>query len=358
MTLSLTSTPTPATVSRTRRQLLKVGLAASGIAAAPAYLRAQTKFQLKVAHYVPPGHGLQTDFIVPWTKEIEAKTNGAVTFQVFAANSSLGQAQNQLDQVLNGVTDVGFGLCGIPRGRMTRSTIVEMPFLVKTAEAGSRALWNMYPKFLMEDYKGLKPLLLMTHNGGLIHSKDKRIERPDDMRGMRVRSPSPTVSMMLEFLGATPVGMPPGQAYENLQKGVIDGAAFPWDPVRAFKIDEVTKFHFDAQLYTAAFWYCMSQKKFDSLPKEVQKVIEAASGEALLSKVQGWWDAWDKAGKEAAQARNSTIVTLNKETRALWERTLVPMNNKAMIEFESEGIKNARDIYIEMQRQVAKYQKA
>ena len=164
--------------------------------------------------------------------------------------------------------------------------------------------------------------------------------------------------MMLEFLGATPVGMPPGQAYENLQKGVLDGAAFPWDPVRAFKIDEVTKFHFDAQLYTAAFWFCINQKKFDSLPKDVQKVIDDVSGEALLKKVQGWWDSWDDAGRAAAKARNGSIFTLDKAGREQWERTLVPMFNKAMIDFENQGVKDAREIYVEMQRQVAKYQKA
>ncbi|MEO7939724.1 MAG: TRAP transporter substrate-binding protein [Burkholderiaceae bacterium] len=341
-----------------RRRFLTLAGAAGAIGGFPAIVGAQSKITLKIAHYVPAVHGLQTDFIAPWAKEIETKTNGAVTCQISAANSALGSAQNQLDQVLNGITDIGFGLCGNPRGRMTRSLIIEMPFLVKTAEAGSRALWNLYPKYLKDDYKGLKPLLLMTHNGGLIHTKDKRIEKPADLHGLRLRTPSPTVSMMLEFLGATPVGMPPGQAYENLQKGVIDGAAFPWDPVRAFKIDEVTKFHFDAQLYTAAFWYGMNQRKFDSLPKDVQKVIDDASGEALLKKVQGWWDSWDKAGKAAAVARNNTIVTLDAAGRAQWEHTLVPMFNKAMVDFEGQGVPNAREIYIEMQRQVAKYQKA
>ena len=57
-------------------------------------------------------------------------------------------------------------------------------------------------------------------------------------------------------------------------------------------------------------------------------------------------------------ARNSTIVTLDKAGREQWERTLVPMYNKAMVDFESQGVSNAREIYIEMQRQVAKYQKA
>jgi TRAP-type C4-dicarboxylate transport system substrate-binding protein len=229
-----------------------------------------------------------------------------------------------------------------------------MPLLVTKAGAGSRALWNLHPSVLASDYAGIKPLLLMTHNGGLIHTRDKRIATPEDLRGLRIRTPSPTVSMMLEFLGASPVGMPPGQVYENVQRGTLDGAAFPWDPVRAFKLGEVCRFHCEAALYTAAFWFGINERRYQSLPADVRKVIDQSSGPALLAKVQGWWDTWDAAGRASAVERNNTIVTLSREQRTQWDRTLVPLFNKAMIDFESQGVTNARDIYIAMQREVAR----
>lgn len=335
-----------------RTVLGTIGLAS--LHAFPAIVRSQPKIQLKLSHYLPPSHGLHTDFMEPWAREVEAKSEGAVSIQVSPGTSALGQAANQLDQVRNGIVDIAFGLCGLPRGRMTRSTIVEMPMLVRKAEAGSRALWNLYPQMLGSDYAGLKPLVLMTHNGGLLHTRDKRIQLPDDLRGLRIRTPSPTVSMMLEFLGASPVGMPPGQVYENMQRGVLDGAAFPWDPVRAFKLGEVSQYHCDAGLYTAAFWFAMNDRKYKALPADIRKVIDQASGQALLGKIQGWWDAWDAAGKASATARGNTIVTLSREQRTQWERTLVPLQNKAMIDFEQQGVADARQIYIAMQREVAK----
>lgn len=347
-----------------RRRVLKLTGAAGGaaglgaIAGFPMIGSAQPKIQLKLSHYLPPAHGLHTDFMEPWAREIEARTQGAVAVQVSPGTSALGQAQNQIDQVKNGIVDVAFGICGLPRGRMTRSTIVEMPLLVSKAGAGSRALWNLYPKMLGPDYAGIRPLVLMTHNGGLIHTRERQINTPEDLRGLRIRTPSPTVSMMLEFLGASPVGMPPGQVYENMQRGVLDGAAFPWDPVRAFKLGEVSRFHCEANLYTAAFWFGMNERKYQSLPPDVRRVIDQASGPALLAKVQGWWDAWDAAGRATAVARGNTIVTLSREQRAQWGRTLVPLYNKAMIDFESQGVQDARDIYIAMQREVTKVESA
>jgi TRAP-type C4-dicarboxylate transport system substrate-binding protein len=346
-----------------RRRSLTKGLVAgaagfAAVGATPLVARAQAKVQLKLSHYLPPSHGLHTDFMEPWARAVGSKTQGAVQIQVSPGTSALGQAQNQLEQVRNGIVDVAFGICGLPRGRMTRSTIVEMPMLVRKAEAGSRALWNLYPRMLASDYAGLKPLLLMTHNGGLVHTRDKQVRTPQDLAGLRIRTPSPTISMMLEFLGASPVGMPPGQVYENMQRGVLDGAAFPWDPVRAFKLGEVSKFHCDLGLYTAAFWFGMNDRKYKSLPADVRRVIDEVSGEALLAQVQGWWDKWDAAGKASAVERGNTILTITGEERERWERTLVPLQNKAMIDFEKQGIPEAREIYIAMQREVAKVERA
>jgi TRAP-type transport system periplasmic protein len=364
MNKTIGSTIQRTTVGQGRRSLTKQLLAgaagvgaAAAIGALPAIGRAQQKFQLKLSHYLPPSHGLHTDFMEPWARELEAKTQGAVSVQVSPGTSALGQAQNQLEQVRNGIVDIAFGICGLPRGRMTRSTIIEMPLLVRKAEAGSRALWNLYPQMLGSDYEGIKPLVLMTHNGGLIHTRDKPVRNPEDLRGLRIRTPSPTISMMLEFLGASPVGMPPGQVYENMQRGVLDGAAFPWDPVRAFKLGEVSRFHSDLGLYTAAFWFGMNDRKYRSLPEDVRKVIDQTSGQALLGKIQGWWDKWDDAGKANAVERGNTIVTFDPTQRAQWEKTLVPLQNKAMIDFEKQGIPQAREIYIAMQREVAKLER-
>jgi len=348
---------TDAMRSNTRRSVIAGAAAAGATLAFPAIVRAQRKIQLKLSHYLPPTHGLHAEFMEPWARELEARTQGDVSVQVSPGTSSLGQAQSQLDQCRNGIVDVAFGLCGLPRGRMTRSTIVEMPFLVQTAQGGSRALWNLRDKLLAEDYRGLQPLALMTHNGGLFHTRDRRVEKPDDLQGLRIRTPSPTVSKMLEFLGASPVGMPPGQAYENLQRGALDGAAFPWDPVRAFKLSEVTKFHCDARAYTAAFWFAMNERTYRRLPADVRGVVDAISGEALIGKFQGWWDKWDAAGRQTAVDRGSTIVTLNAAQRSEWENRLVQVFNKTMIDFEKEGVKDARDIYVAMQREVARYEK-
>src|SRR3546814_1311914 len=66
------------------------------------------------------------------------------------------------------------------------------PFLVQTANAASRTLWDMYPKYFAQEFPdSVKVLALHAHNAGLIHTREKQVKTMDDLKGLRIRSPSP-----------------------------------------------------------------------------------------------------------------------------------------------------------------------
>src|SRR3546814_299270 len=148
-----------------------------------------------------------------------------------------------------------------------------------SSDVGSSDL--MYPKYFAQEFPdSVKVLALHAHNAGLIHTREKQVKTMDDLKGLRIRSPSPQINAMLQQLGATPVGLPPGDVYENMQRGVIDGAVFPWDPINSFRLFEVTKYHLDARSYTASFYFVMNKRKYDGLPADVRKAIDDTRSEA------------------------------------------------------------------------------
>ena len=57
-----------------RRRVVAGAAGVAAIGAFPAIVRAQSKVQLKLSHYLPPSHGLHTDFMEPWARELEART--------------------------------------------------------------------------------------------------------------------------------------------------------------------------------------------------------------------------------------------------------------------------------------------
>ncbi len=331
--------------------------AAVGLALGVAAPAKAAEIELKLSHFLPPVHGIHTDFIEPWARELEACSDGRVAVEIYPGGTQLGNVAKQQEQVLAGVVDIAHGLTGLPRGRFPRTSVIDLPFLTESADAATRTLWALYPEYLAEEYEGLKTLALHAHNGGLIHTRDKKVETMDDLAGLRIRTPSPAISMMLEALGAVPQGMPPGQVYENLQKGVIDGTVFPWDPVKSFRLAEVLKYHLDARVYTVSFFFVMNQRRYDSLPDEVKACVDELSGDALVAKFGDWWDAWDAPGLAAAQDQGNVVTTLSDEERRRWREALQPMIDAYLTQLEDEGVENAREIYTKAQEHAAEFEK-
>lgn len=322
-----------------------------------AHAPAQDKIELKITTFVPPTHGFVVDVLEPWAKDLEKRTAGRITGRVFAGNSPFGKTENQADQVRQGVTDVGWGLNGIPRGRLPRSSIMEFPFVAASADAASKALWAMLPGLLAADYKGFKVLALHCHNPGLFHTRDKKLDTIADVKGLRMRAPNPSTQTLLQHLGAAPVGMPPGQVYENLEKGVIDGAVFPWDAIKGFRLETLLKNHLDARVYTACFHVVMNEARYASLPADAKKAIDETTGPAMVNKFGEWWNRWDQAGLDAVKARGNTIVPVSNDTREKWRVQLKPVVDQELAALEKSGIANARQIYEEMLKQVARFSK-
>lgn len=333
-----------------------IGLSAAVIAFGVSAM-AQAETTLKISHFLPPSHFIHKTFIEPWTKQIEECSAGEVKFQIFPGGSAFGNVAKQLDQVKAGVVDIAHGLSGVPRGRLPRTNIIDMPFLVKSADSATRALWDLYQEgYIADDYKGLKVLALHAHNAGLVHTREKRIDDLEQLQGLRIRFPSVAVKSMLEHYGASAIGMPPTQVYENLSKGAIDGSAFPWDAVGAFKLDEVLKYHLDAKAYTTSFFYVMNERKYNALPEKVRDCIDTYSGQALVSQLGGWWNDADKPGYEAVVARGNEIIEVSEEQRQRWSESLQPVVASYLESLKEEGVEDPQSLYEAAKKAVAKYE--
>jgi len=333
-----------------RKLIFAAAFAAAGGAQAQAV-------ELKVSHFVPPTHGFHVDVLDPWLKDLEKRTGGKVQGRVFAGNSPFGKTENQADQVKQGVVDVAWGLNGIPRGRFLRSSIMEMPFVAESADAASRTLWAMLPSTLAEDYKGFKVLALHCHNPGLFHTRTKELKSIDDVKGLRIRAPNYPTQKLLESLGAAPVGMPPTQVYENLEKGVIDGAVFPWDAIKGFRLEGQLKHHLDARVYTACFHVLMNEQKYAGLPPDVKKAVDDTTGAAMVNRFGELWARWDQAGIEAVKPRGNVIVAVAEAEREKWRARLQPVTDGLLAELEKGGVVNPRAIHDEMRQRGAAFAK-
>lgn len=316
---------------------------------------ADAEIRLKMSHFVPTTIGLHTDFMEPWARRLESCTGGEVVVEIHSAGSALGDVNNQLDQARAGVSDIAFGHTGFPAGRFPRSSLLELPFLVPSATAGSMAMWDVR-EHLAPEYQGVKVLGYMMHSPGVLHGRVP-LTSLEDLKGLRVRTANASNAAVVQHFGGQSIGLPPGQIYESLQLGTIDATAMDWNGLSVYKIFEVADQHFDVPMYVSGFYFVMNERKYNSLPDNVKACIDQDSGEALVQTFGPMWDGWQQPGRDVLEdgvARGVTVAS--EEQIAAWRDASAEVTEQLVADIEAKGVSNAREILAAMEEAIARHQ--
>lgn len=302
---------------------------------------------LKLHHFLPASSTAHVNFMVPWCKKIEEQSAGKMKCQIYPSMQMGGTPQQLFDQAKDGVADIIWTVPGYQAGRFPITEAFELPFMIYSSEKASRGLWNYAIKNALSDYKGVKPILFHVHDGSLIHTTKIHVKTMEDFKGLRVRAPTRQSTKMAEALGATPVPMPLPQAADGLAKGVIDGAIIPWEVVPAMKFQEITKFHTEMpvgapQISNNVFILAMNQARYDSLPPDLKKIIDANSG-AEPSAWVGKIFAEDAApGRKSAEVRNNNFYTLPAAEWKRWEKSTASVADEWVKDMNAKGLDGKR----------------
>jgi len=289
---------------------------------------------LKMGHWVPPAHPLQKA-MEEWGKSVEKASNGTITFQVYPAQQ-LGKAPDHYDMARDGIADVTYINPGYQPGRFPIIAAGELPFLMSNATGGSIALDRWYRKYAANEMKDVKFCLAFVHDPGALHSK-KKIETPDQIKGMKIRPAHATMASFVTLLGGTNVQASAPESREVLERGVADAITFPWGSILLFKIDSVTKFHLDVPLYATTFAWVMNKAKYDGMSAAQKKVIDDHCSPEWAEKVATPWAAYEAAGRD--KLRNTaghTVYKITDAQLAQWRKASEPLANTW-----SQGVKKA-----------------
>jgi TRAP-type C4-dicarboxylate transport system substrate-binding protein len=270
-----------------------------------------------------------------------------------------GRPPELFDQAKDGVVDIVWTVLGYTPGRFPKTEAFELPFTCGLAEPASRAFQEYVQKNAMDEFKDVKLIGVHVHGPGLFHSLSP-ITKLEDLKGMKVRGGSRVINIMLEQLGATPVGMPVPAVGEALSKGVITATTIPWEVVPALKVQQIAKnstgFSGGKGLYTQTFAVAMNKGAYDKLPADLKKVIDANSGMVAAAMFGRAMDEGDKAGFDIAKKAGNNIVTLSPEETARWQRTAAGTRAIWYKEVADKGLDGPK-LAAEAQALIEKYSK-
>lgn len=276
---------------------------AAGLSTATTPAVAET--ELVLSSWLPAKHPIVAEALVPWAEEIGEVTEGRVTVRVLAR--PLGAPPAHFDMAVDGVADITYGLHSFTRDdRFLGSRIGQFSFIGDDAVSGSKAFWKVYTESLdaRGEHEGVELLSLFVHGPGVLHNNVRRIEKPEDLQGLKIRTPGGYIADLMGDLGATTLFMSSGEVFEKLSRGVIDGVTFPFDALKAFKLNPHLGYSMRVPggIYNTTWFVVMNEAKWDGISDADRAAITAISGDVLAARIGEAWNNSDAKSLEMAIA--------------------------------------------------------
>lgn len=301
---------------------------------------------LTLHHFLSPKTPTHVKFLEPWAKKVEADSNGRIKIEIFPSMAMGGKPPELYRQVRDGVADLVWTLPGYTPGVFPRSEAFELPTVHQgSAEATNQAIQDNFA-LIADDYKDVHPILIHVHGGNALHTVSKRIQTAADVKGLKLRTPSRTGAWMIEAWGAEPVGMPLPALPQALSKGTVDGALVPFEIFPPFKLAELTQYSVEgadkSRFGTSVFMFAMNKDRYNALPDDLKKVIDANSGAAWAASIGKVWDGVEAPGKSMqAKSEGGEVIALDATAKGTFDAIGQKVVDRWIKESTENGIDGA-----------------
>ena len=282
----------------------------------------QKAISLNFSHFFPAPHK-NSILADAWCKEVEKRAQGKVKITYFPGGTLTPAAQTY-DNVVKGIADIGESCFAYTRGKFPMMEVIDLPLGYKSGAQATNLINAFYAKFQPKELADVKVLFLHAHGPGILHSKAP-IAKLEDVKGKKVRATG-LAAKIVQALGGAPVGTTMPETYDALRTGVAEAAMAPIEALQGWKWGEVvssTTQNFGSA-YTTGMFIVMNKGKWNSLPPDVQKIMEDVSKEWIVKQGQTW-DAIDQEGYDFTKKRNNKIIALSKEEDAKWAKAVRPI---------------------------------
>src|SRR5436190_8438981 len=298
----------------------KLGLIVTALGAFSAASALAAPTTLRASHQFPGGRGDVRDEMVQIVAREAKAANVELQVQVYPG-ASLFKPNEQWNALVNGQLDISSFPLDYASGKVRSFGATLMPGLVRSHDRAQRVNNSAFMKEIKAQIdKAGVVVLADAWLAGAIASKRGCIRKPDDIKGLKVRSAGPTFAAMWQAAGASMVSIPSNEVYNALQTGVAEATDTSTGSFVSFRIYEQVK------CITApgdnALWFMyepvlMSKRSFNRLNKAQQ--------DALINGGKKAEDYFNKATKglddemvSVFKKNNVEVVTLTSAEYDAW----------------------------------------
>jgi TRAP-type C4-dicarboxylate transport system substrate-binding protein len=255
---------------------------------------AENPIIIKVTNFLPAEHLISVVMEV-WARDLEKATKGRVKVRVYHSATIAAPIQ-QYDAVVRNIVEAGNHVLGYTVNRFPLSEVLDLPLGIPNGLVATKMMNEYVARLKPKEFDDVKVLWLHGPGPGHLCTRNKPIQKLEDLKGLRVRTYGGNARFM-QALGAIPVGMPMTEVYEALAGGMVDGLLAPLESLESFKTGDHVRYITQNlwTSYTSCMLVSMNKKTWNSLSPDIQKAIDDLSKE----QPERFGRAWDNAEQRA-----------------------------------------------------------
>lgn len=244
-------------------------------------------FVMKLAHDLsedtPQHQGSQI-----FEQLVEENSGGRIDVQIFPAGQ-LGTDIEAAEMMQNNSVQAGLIPTAKLSGFHAPLQVLDLPYLFPSREVMYATLDDpefkatLFDPMLDINLKGLS----FWESGFKQFTANKELTKPSDFDGLKFRvMESPLLIAQYKALGANPVPIDFAETYNALQQKVVDGQENPLVSITKMKFYEVQTNMTISNHGYLAYAFLVSKEFWDSLPEDLQAVVEEAANSAAQEERQ------------------------------------------------------------------------
>ena len=295
------------------------------------------KYVLKVSHGHPPTSH-QHKLLEWYNDEIGKRSNGRLSLEIYPSGQLMPSGQ-ELQAMINGQIDMAIPISSVIGSIDPIWYLFELPYLFAFNNDDPSVFFE-HKRAFMDSEKGGGVIKEKTEEHGLkvlsmsqdyysslfTADKDKMITDVKSAKGMKIRSTGGTIlNDTFAALGASATVVDPSEVVTAIQQGVIDGVTTTATYALAnYPIKTWTS----APINNYTLTVMMSQKKFQSLPADLQEILVETGKDLDKYLDQVSLEAIKEIYEKGAKEKGVEIYFPTEEEHNEFKKVLLPLQDK------------------------------
>lgn len=258
---------------------------------------------IKMGHAQVTAHPVH-NAMVYLANRVEEKSNGRIKVKVYP-NQQLGTERELLELLQIGSLGMTKVSAASLEAFSPEISVLGLPYLFRDDEHIEKVLNGAIGDELLTSSEKywLRGLCFYDAGKRSFYSKDKPIENPEDLKGLKIRVQESKMAInMIRGMGGSPTPVAYGELYTALQQGIVDAAENNPPSFYNSRHYEVCKYYSIDEHTVIPDVVLISTKVWDLLTPQEQKWMQEAADESAVYQAKLWKESVEESMREVEKA--------------------------------------------------------